>query len=272
MKVINLVKLKKEYLVPREKNSHKGDFGHVMIVGGDYGMAGAVRMAGEAALRIGAGLTSIISHPEHAGIINAIRPELLTPICPRPHRLTEITKKATVLAIGPGMGRNDWSKTIYNASLKLTLPKVIDADALWFLAKQPIKSQHWILTPHPKEAARLLNAKVEDIQSNRKQAAIELQNKYGGVIVLKGAGTLICTNTNSINICHAGNPGMATGGMGDVLTGMIAGLVAQKLPLYAAAALGVVLHATAGDCLAAKQGERGMLASDLFTEVRNLMR
>lgn len=271
MQKIDLAALKKQYLAPREKNTHKGSFGHVMVIGGDYGMAGAVRMAGEAALRTGAGLASVITHPEHAGLINAACPELLTPICAKPYRLTETTRKATVLAIGPGLGRNYWGKTIYGASLELVLPKIIDADALWFLAQQPFKFQEWVLTPHPKEAATLLGVNVKDIQSNRAEAVIELQSKYGGVVVLKGSGTLVYSGEGPIKICHAGNPGMATGGMGDVLTGIIAGLVAQKIPLSDAATLGVILHATAGDLVAQKRGERGMLATDLFTELRNLI-
>lgn len=271
MKTIDLKALKQRYLPLRARSSHKGDYGHVFAIGGDVGMAGAVRMAAEAALRTGAGLVSVITQPEHAGLLNATRPEIMTPVCPQAEKLSCATERATVLAIGPGLGRLQWGENLFEESLNIAKPKVLDADALWFLSLKNSKNEHWILTPHPKEAAQLLGINTDEVQANRQHAVEALQRKYGGVIVLKGAGTLVYDGQHPIQICEAGNPGMASGGMGDVLTGIIAGLIAQKIPLFEAACLGVVLHATAGDLSAQKLGERGMLATDLLNELRSLI-
>jgi NAD(P)H-hydrate epimerase len=149
------------------------------------------------------------------------------------------------------------------------LPLVVDADALNLLAETPDRRGNWVLTPHPGEAARLLGVANAAIQRDRFAAAQALQARYGGVAVLKGAGTLVQTEGDRPTICTAGNPGMASGGMGDVLTGVIAGLISQKLELPDAARLGVWLHAAAGD-RAARNGERGLLASDLMPHLRTL--
>lgn len=271
MKPINFEQLKQVYLPPRPRAAHKGDFGHVAVIGGDIGMSGAVRMAGEAALRVGAGLTSIITQPQHAVLLNATRPELMTPNYIKPEELNNVSSRATVLAIGPGLGRQQWGRDLYEASLTILKPKILDADALWFLSQNKETDDNWILTPHPKEAAQLLGVTTQEIQDNRQQAVQALQKQYGGVIVLKGAGTLIYDGKAPIHICEAGNPGMASAGMGDVLTGMISGLVAQKIPLCEAACLGVSIHAKAGDLRAHKSGERGMLATDLFHELPALI-
>ena len=155
------------------------------------------------------------------------------------------------------------------AVLQTRLPQVVDADALNLLAQEPARRDDWILTPHPGEAARLLGVSTEQIQADRLHAVHALQQRYGGVCVLKGAGTLVCTS-ESIALCEAGNPGMASGGMGDVLTGIIAGFLAQGLSLMDAAKAGVYIHATAGD-RAAQEGERGLLASDLLPHLRKLV-
>ncbi len=146
---------------------------------------------------------------------------------------------------------------------------VLDADALNLLAEEPLHKYSWILTPHPGEAARLLNKTTREIQNDRLEAVRAIQRNYGGVCVLKGSGTLVA-NSNQTSVCTAGNPGMASGGMGDVLTGIIAGLIAQGLNLYDAARFGVELHAQSAD-LAAEDGMRGMLASDLFIPLRKLV-
>ena len=159
---------------------------------------------------------------------------------------------------------------MWQAALDSRLPLVVDADALNLLATEPRQRDNWVLTPHPGEAARLLGVTHAEIQRDRFAAAGALQAGYGGVTVLKGAGTLIQEAGELPVICAAGNPGMASGGMGDVLTGVIAGLLAQKLNLAEAATLGVCLHATAGD-LAAREGERGLLASDLMGPLRKLV-
>ena len=147
---------------------------------------------------------------------------------------------------------------------------VVDADALNLLAVEPAHRDNWILTPHAGEAARLLGQTVEQVQADRIAAAVALQQKYGGVVVLKGAGTLVVNATGDIAICSQGNPGMASGGMGDVLTGVIASLLAQGCDLTEAAQQGVCLHAHAAD-LAAQDGQRGLLASDIFPYLRRLL-
>jgi NAD(P)H-hydrate epimerase len=183
-------------------------------------------------------------------------------------------EKANVVAIGPGLGQSTWGMSLFSKVLESELPLVVDADALNLLAQEPVYSDRWILSPHPGEAARLLNCDSKAIQSDRIVAAREIQKKFGGVVVLKGSGTVIVDDKEKVSICSAGNPGMASGGMGDVLTGVIAGLMAQRtslgLDIGDAARLGVCLHASAGDNAAA-DGERGMLASDLMPWLRKLI-
>lgn len=269
---ISVINLKhfKSLLYPRPRDAHKGLFGHVLIIGGDYGMAGAVKLAGEAALRVGAGLVSIATRPEHTSAIVSGRPELMCHGIKEAKELKPLLAKASVIVLGPGLGQSAWSKQLFKTVLNTPQPKIIDADGLNLLAKQPKKSNHWILTPHPGEATRLLNITSKDIQSDREKAVKQLQQKYDGVIVLKGAGSLVCS-ANSLSICQAGNPGMASGGMGDVLSGVIGGLLAQQFTLQQAAELGVCIHAHAGDLAAQQHDERGMLASDLMPYLRELM-
>lgn len=256
--------------LPREPTDDKGHFGHVLVVGGDFGMSGAVRLAGEAAARTGSGLVSVATRPEHAAIISAAVPELMCHGVEDRQSLLSLLQGATVVAIGPGLGQSQWAQSFFGVLLQSNLPMVADADALNLLAAEPMKKDNWVLTPHPGEAARLLGQTVEEVQSDRVAAAVELQKKYGGVVALKGAGTVVVNGDGVIGICKEGNPGMATGGMGDVLTGVIAGLLAQGVSPGQAARLGVCLHARAGD-LAAEEGQRGMLASDLFPFLRRLL-
>ncbi len=255
---------------PRNPVAHKGDFGHVLVVGGDQGMSGAVRLAGEAALRTGAGLVSIATHTGHAAIISAARPELMSHGVEKASALTLLLKRASVLAVGPGLGQSEWSRRVFSALLESLLPMVVDADALNLLAVEPAYRDNWILTPHPGEAARLLGQTVEQVQADRLAATTALQQKYGGVIVLKGAGTVVVDTAGEMGICNEGNSGMASGGMGDVLTGVIASLLAQGCSLSEAARQGVCLHAHAAD-VAAQDGQRGLLASDLFPVMRQLL-
>lgn len=257
-------------LPPRDPTAHKGDFGHVLLVGGDHGMAGALRLAGEAALRVGAGLVSVATRADHAALINATRPELMSHGVESVSQLTPLLKRATELAIGPGLGQGQWSRKLFSAVLQSQLPMVVDADALNLLAAEPMRRDNWILTPHVGEAARLLAQSIEQVQADRVQAATALQHKYGGVVVLKGADTVVVDNAGEVSVCSEGNPGMASGGMGDVLTGMITGLLAQGCSLAKAARMGACLHAHAAD-VAAQDGQRGLLASDLFPVMRRLL-
>jgi hydroxyethylthiazole kinase-like uncharacterized protein yjeF len=258
-----------KYLPPRphQANSNKGNFGHVLVIGSDYGMAGAVRMTAEAAARTGAGLVSVATHPENLAIVS---PELMCHAVNSSAELLSLLKKASVIAIGTGLGQSEWAKQLLEAALDSPQLKVVDADALNLLAHQPRQRDDWILTPHPGEAARLLQTTTPQIQADRLQAATTLQQHYGGIIVLKGPATVVCVSEKEIYICAAGNPGMASGGMGDVLTGVIAGLLAQGLSLAHAAQVGVYLHARAGDAAAKEGGERGLLALDLMPHLRRL--
>lgn len=257
------------YLKPRTRDWHKGLSGHVLVIGGDFGFSGAARMAAEAALRVGAGLVSIATRAANAIVMNATRPELMCHGVEDEEALMPLLTRADVLIIGPGLGQSDWAQTLLNAALQTDIPKIIDADALNLLAQTDLYHKQWILTPHPGEAARLLNTSVQTIQEDRLAALTAIHLRYGGVCVLKGAGTLVLAADSLPGLCNKGNPGMASAGMGDVLSGVIAGLCAQGLPSDDAAKMGVCLHAGAGD-LAAKEGERGMLATDLMPYIRRL--
>ncbi|MGH8502062.1 MAG: NAD(P)H-hydrate dehydratase [Gammaproteobacteria bacterium] len=257
-------------LTPRARASHKGNFGHVLVIGGERGMAGAPRMAAEAAARMGAGLVSVATRPEHAALVNVTRPELMVHPVAGPTELQPLLKRATTVAIGPGLGQTAWSRGMLSAVLDSGIPAVIDADGLNLLAVEPSWRDNWVLTPHPGEAARLLGVTTSAIQQDRYQAVERLQRRYGGACVLKGAGTLIRSEIRTA-VCAAGNPGMASGGMGDVLSGVIAGLMAQGLSGTQAAELGVCAHAAAGDRAAAARGERGLLATDLFVHLQQLV-
>lgn len=256
-------------LPPRLRSAHKGDHGHVLVVGGDHGMCGAVRLAGEAALRAGAGLVSVATRAAHAPLLSAQRPELMCHGVESPEDLDPLLSRITLVAIGPGLGRGTWGQAMFRRILGLKTPMVVDADALNLLAGEPVRRDHWILTPHPGEAGRLLGCTSGEIQQDRFAAVRAIQERHGGIIVLKGAGTLVCVPGGEISLCSEGNPGMGSGGMGDVLTGVIAALVAQDVPLADAARLGACLHAAAAD-RAAHGGERGLLASDLMPHLRRL--
>lgn len=259
----------RDYLKPRLKNWHKGLSGHVLVIGGADGFSGAARMAGIAALRVGAGLVSIATTAENASFMNAEHPELMCHGITNVEELQSLLAKASVIIVGPGLGQTDWAMQLWQQVMQSSLPMVVDADALNLLAQHPIKRDNWILTPHSGEASRLLKKTTTDIQRDRLSAVHELVAQFGGVGVLKGAGTLVAAENVTTGICDEGNPGMATAGMGDVLSGVIGGLLAQGLPLEAAAKLGVIVHAKAGD-MAAKDGERGMIATDLLPYLREL--
>lgn len=259
------------HLRPRPRDLYKNEAGHVLLIGGDLGYTGAIRLAAEGALRVGAGLVSVATRPEHAQTLNIIYPEIMCHGVANAADLKPLLEKAKVVVIGPGLGQSDWAKSILVEVLKHDLPLVIDADGLNVLARHPGKHENWILTPHAGEAARLLQQSTEDVVADRLKAVQELQKKYGGVCVLKGAGTLVQTANLIAGLCPYGNPGMASGGMGDVLGGVIGGLVGQGLSLDIAAKLGVCVHALAGDEAAKAGGERGTIASDLMPYLRKLV-
>ncbi len=258
-------------LPKRSRDTHKGSYGHVLVIGGDYGMGGAVRMAAEAAARVGAGLVSVATRPEHVPIVSGSRPELMCHQVAESHDLDPLLERANVVVIGPGLGKTEWAIALLNRVLETKLNKVLDADSLNLLAQNPRMADDWILTPHPGEASRLLGVCCHEVQRDRFQAVRSLQEKYRGIIVLKGAGTLLKGNGEEIRVCRAGNPGMASGGMGDILSGVIGGLLAQKLDLQTAADAGVLIHSMAADRAAEEGGERGLLATDLLPHLRTLV-
>jgi len=259
-------------LGPRPRDTHKGQCGHVLVIGGESGMGGAARLAAEAAARVGAGLVSVATRPVHAASMSSACPELMVHPVDNVAALKPLLAKASVIAIGPGLGQSDWSQQMLSAVLEQDRPMVIDADALNLLAIEPVSRSQWILTPHPGEAARLLDTDTATIQQDRFAAVTELQQRYGGSVILKGAGSLVASADMPLGLCSEGNPGMASGGMGDVLTGVIAGLLAQRAQAETmqalAARLGVCVHGRAADIAAHDGGERGLLASDVIAMLR----
>ncbi|HEX7416682.1 MAG TPA: NAD(P)H-hydrate dehydratase [Steroidobacteraceae bacterium] len=251
----------------RARAAHKGSFGHVLIIGSGAGMPGATRLAGEACLRAGAGLVTVAAAAENIAAIASGRPELICVALRDPVALPPLLAQADVVAVGPGLGRSAWAREALAQVLASDRPLIVDADALNILAENPVRRENWVLTPHPGEAARLLGRTTTEIQEDRLAALSALLERYGGTVVLKGAGTLVGAAGRAPGICERGNPGMASAGVGDVLTGVIAGIMAQCRDPQRAARAGVLAHALAGDA-AARGGERGLLAGDVARELR----
>jgi len=261
----------RQWLPPRRRDAHKGHFGHVLVVGGDHGFAGAPLMTAQAAARCGAGLVSLATRPEHAPAVLARQPEIMVRGVDGAESLRPLLEKASVVAVGPGLGAGPWGRVLLEEVLESGLPLVIDADGLNLLVEMDADARdNWILTPHPGEAGRLLGSDGASVQADRFAALESLAARYGGTVLLKGLGTLVRGDGGTALISD-GNPGMATGGMGDVLTGVIAALHAQGLPGYQAAALGAMAHARAADRAAAADGERGLLATDLLAVLRPVL-
>lgn len=257
------------WLLPRRRNTHKGESGRVLCIGGDHGSGGAIALCAEAALRAGAGLLRVATRAQHVGPILAHRPEAMVRAVESGEDLAPLLSQNDVIALGPGLGQGEWGKGLFELVVRADKPCVLDADALNLLAGHPHDLRDAILTPHPGEAARLLGVDTRAIQQDRFAAARALAERYGAVIVLKGAGTIVAAPASVPCVLDAGNPGMAVGGMGDVLTGIIAALRAQGLAAFDAARAGALMHSLAGD-VAATEGERGLLPSDLLPIVRRL--
>ena len=263
-------------LAKRADNAHKGLFGRLLCIGADQGMPGSIRMTSEAALRSGAGLVRAYCHPDNRLAIAMGRPELMLSSDNFEQQLTW----ASVFALGPGLGQNHWGTNLFTQVFKHlkqhSKPLVLDADGLNLLAAdktglhQLLDSKRTVLTPHPAEAGRLLGCKTSQIEEDRLASATQIARKYQAVCVLKGAGSIISDGQQSW-ISQDGNPGMATGGMGDVLTGIIAALLCQGMSATQAALFGVCLHGGAADKVASQYGQRGMLATDLFEPIRVLI-
>ncbi len=252
----------------RPRAAHKGSFGRVLVIGSGPGMPGATRLAGEAALRVGAGLVTVLAAPESAFAVASGRPELIVHALDDPRTVAEHLARADVVAVGPGLGRSGWAHEVFSQALETRKPLIVDADGLNLIAELGLGARdNWVLTPHPGEAARLLDVDTTAIQADRLGSLEALVARYGGIVVLKGAGTLIGSPGRVAAICERGNPGMAAPGMGDVLTGAVAGILAQVGDSWSATRVGVLVHAMAGDA-EARNGERGVLASEVAEELR----
>lgn len=257
---------------PRLRTSHKGDMGHVLVMGGAPGFGGAALLASQVAARMGAGKVSLATAPEHVAASLVRCPEVMVHSVRGGAEAAELPAMVDVVVVGPGLGQAAWGQAVLQSALQSDAPLVVDADGLNLLARQwpDVRRDNWILTPHPGEAARLLGCSVADIQADRPAAAQALQRARGGVVVLKGAGSLIAGPTGLV-VCPYGNPGMASGGMGDVLSGMLGALMAQRGDVEFSAWLATMVHALAADRAAQQEGERGLLASDLASYARILI-
>lgn len=262
-----------EQFPERDEANHKGHHGHVVVVGGDQSFGGAPLMAASAAARVGTGLVSVVTREEHRTAILARQPELMVCNADDMSRVQALLKKADVIVVGPGLGTDVWGQKLLQSVLRVDKPVVADADALNIIASGKLQSclplTDSVITPHPREAGRLLGLDAEEINQNRVSAVETLQKRFAAVALLKGSGTLICDG--GISLCPYGNPGMGTGGMGDVLSGIIGGLMAQGLPPNQSAKLGACLHAYAADLLAEERGQIGLMATDILDEVRRLI-
>lgn len=257
-------------LLPRrQRDWHKGRNGHVLVLGGNHGMGGAALLAAQACLRSGAGLVSVGTRQAHVPALLAACAEVMGFDAADPQLLDARLAAASVLALGPGLGSDDWARALYAQVLASSLPRVLDADALNLLAAAPQPLPGAVLTPHPGEAARLLGWTTRQVQADRPAALHALVQRYRCVVVLKGAGSLVGAPQALPWLVDAGNPGMAVGGMGDVLTGVIAALLGQGLGALDAARAGTLLHAAAGDS-AAGPHPCGMMPSDLLPHLRVL--
>jgi ADP-dependent NAD(P)H-hydrate dehydratase len=263
-------------LPPRYPNSHKGDFGLALIVGGSRGMAGAAALAGMAALRGGAGLVRLAVAETVLDTVARFEPSYMTVPLPADmagrigagafDRIAEAAQRATAIACGPGLGRSlELDQLVVRLYQEITKPMIFDADALNTLAGEPevltSPGGPRILTPHPGEFARLVGRKLDG--ELRNDAAVQLAARCNIVVVLKGHHTLI-TDGRHRALNQTGNAGMATGGAGDVLTGLVTALVCQRLDPFDAARLAVHLHGLAGDLAAAQLGQVSLIASDLI--------
>lgn len=248
-------------------DQHKHRMGHLVVAGGDAGMGGAPLLAAEAALRTGTGLVSLLTRPEHRAAALARRPELMAPDVDDTKRAAALLERASAVVVGPGLGRTPWGERLLRLALAAGKPTVIDADGLRGLAELGLPTPDpLIITPHPGEAGALLGKSSAQIEADRPAAALALARQFDAVAVLKGPGTL-CAADALLGLCAHGNPGMATAGMGDVLAGVIGGLLAQGLDPRRAATLGTCLHGWAADRAAERRGRRGLIASDLFDAI-----
>jgi len=267
-------------LPERRKTTYKQACGHLLVCGGDHGMGGAVAMAAEAGLRVGTGMVTVLTRQCHVAAILARRPELMAVGMEDPGDAGDFLARANAVVVGPGLGRTDWSRALLQQAIKAQKPLLADADALNLIAAgdapgfQRKTAGERVITPHPGEAARLLNLTSKEVEQDRFEAVQELCRRVAGVSVLKGAGTLVARASPApaeMTLCRHGNPAMATAGMGDVLSGIIGGFMAQGLSTWDATRVGVALHSYASDRWVMNQGGRGFIATDMLEEMRKVL-
>lgn len=257
-------------LCARSPSAHKGQFGHVLLIGGDRGFGGAILLSAQSALRSGAGLVSLATRSEHVPAALARLPEAMVLGTSSANQLMGLLDQASVLVVGPGLGQGAWGRSLLSAAANAPLPQVWDADALNLLAQGGVSlPKDCVITPHPGEAARLLGISTAEVQADRLIIARALSKKFSAVVILKGAGSLIASPDGRVFRCDQGHPAMATAGLGDVLAGLVGALLAQGMSAFEAASLAVWLHATAGE----REGQsgRGLAASDLIPTIRQLL-
>ncbi len=272
------------WLAPRSRTANKGDFGHVLLIGGNKGMPGAIIMVAESAIHCGAGRVTVVTRKRHLTALAVRCPEVMGTSVKRRSGLGSLTEGKNVIVIGPGLGSDDWALKLLKDALATECPVVLDADALNLLSDHPQllkgRKSPMIFTPHPGELARLSGLDVPTIQKNRFAALADSHGQLAALLgekgsdrqadialLLKGAGTLIFDGQNTA-LCSEGNPGMAVAGMGDVLSGVIGALLAQGLEPFKAAQMATWLHASAADELVAGQGETGLRATELIPVIR----
>ena len=269
-------------LPPRPPHAHKGDAGHVFLLAGSVGFSGAAALCTMGALRIGAGLVTLgLPKSLHDPMVEKLTEAMLKPLPETKagslslKALPEIVsaiEQRDAAAIGPGLSQQAQTKELVRQLLpKTRKPLVLDADGLNALAEEVVLLRKLplpiILTPHPGEMARLIKLSSQDVQQDRERIAREFAKRYRVIVVLKGHETVVASFDGTVYVNETGNPGMASGGCGDVLTGMIVGLLGQRLALFDAARLGVYLHGLAGDLAAKDRGEIGLIASDLVDRI-----
>jgi NAD(P)H-hydrate epimerase len=267
-------------VAPRAADSHKGDFGRLTLAAGSLGKTGAAYLAAMGALRSGAGLVTVATPAACLPIVASMGPAYMTVALPDDGEMVTLAavdrlleQTHDVIACGPGLGRSASVAEFVRALLdRATCPLVLDADAITVLADDPARlsgseERTIIITPHPGEMARLIGASISEVQNNRLQVATDFATTHRVHVVLKGHRTVIATPEGHVFINPTGNPGMATGGTGDVLTGMIAAWLAQLLDADAACRLAVFLHGAAGDLAEAREGQSAMTATDLLDHI-----
>jgi hydroxyethylthiazole kinase-like uncharacterized protein yjeF len=263
----------------RDRQAHKGHFGHCLIIAGSTGKTGAAALSANSAVRAGSGLVTLAVAESLHGILETKTTEVMTVPLPDSNSgyvtgsafpaIEKLLPGMDALALGPGLGRHPGTTALVQTIVEsVSLPMVIDADGLNALADDSSilrrkKSATIILTPHPGEMARLLGASIPDVEADRILVAQEFARNFGVFLVLKGARTIIASPDGTAAINGSGNPGMASGGMGDVLTGIIVSLLGQRYSAWDACCLGVFIHGYAADMVAAEKGEIGICASDV---------